>query len=244
MANDIHTTMTLGEIAAAFPGVIPALEQLGLDYCCRGGRTLAGAVEAAGLDLAAVLTTLRTTVDGETREQAEERDWRAATMTELADHIEATHHAFVRDAMEQLSALLPKVIEAHGSEHGELRSLAPVVDALADDLRDHMVREERVLFPWLRRLERKSEIQGGPPWSVRRPIDCMVHDHDEVAIALGKIRELTAGYQPPPGACPTYTRLYGLLGELERDTHVHIHKENNILFPAGVRAEAALKQPG
>lgn len=244
MTNDVHTTMTLGEIAAAFPSVIPALERLGLDYCCRGGRTLADAVEAAGLEPATVLGTLRKAAESKPLEQPEERDWRAASMTELADHIEETHHAFVRDAMEQLGVLLPKVIEAHGDEHEALRSLVPVVDALADDLQDHMVREEKVLFPWLRRLERKSEIQGGPPWSVRRPIDCMVHDHDEVAVALGKIRELTADYQPPRGACPSYTRLYGLLGELERDTHRHIHKENNILFPAGVRAEAAMKKPG
>lgn len=110
-------------------------------------------------------------------------------------------------------------------------------------MRDHLVREERVLFPWLRRLERKSEITSGPPWSVRRPIDCMIHDHDDVGDAFRKIRVLTDDLTPPEGACSTWRECYRLLATFERDTHMHIHKENNILFPAGVEAEERLGGP-
>jgi regulator of cell morphogenesis and NO signaling len=105
-------------------------------------------------------------------------------------------------------------------------------------MREHMIREERVLFPWLRRLEKPGAIMTGPPWSVQRPISCMEHDHDSAGAALARMRRMTNDFTLPADACNSYRALYQSIAALERDTHVHIHKENNILFPAGVRAEA------
>lgn len=241
MATPLTETMTLREIAVIHPPAVACLERLGLDYCCGGHATLADAATKRGLDPSVVLDELRA---AEHRTTEDVRDWSGATMTELADHIEQTHHAYVRDALDRLAGMMPKVAKAHGPVHPELIELVGVVAAFTDDMHDHMVREERVLFPWLRRLERRTEIQSGPPWSVRRPIDCMVHDHDEAGRALETMRRLTSGYTPPADACPTLTELYRLLEELERDTHLHIHKENNILFPAGVEAEKRLEAAG
>lgn len=231
----------LRQIAIERPGCIPTLERLGLDYCCGGAATLREAAAARGLDPEEVLDAIRSTLPDASR--IDPIDWSSATMTELADHIEQTHHAFVRETLTRVSELLPRVLERHASEHPELHELSLIVAVFADDMHDHMVREERVLFPWLRRLERRTEIQGGPPWSVRRPISCMEHDHDEAAEALRAMRRLTNDYQAPEGSCPTFHELYRLLDQLERDTHEHIHKENNILFPAGVAAEERLTGP-
>jgi regulator of cell morphogenesis and NO signaling len=132
---------------------------------------------------------------------------------------------------------MPRVLSAHAKSDPRLERLGEVVSEFLDDMAEHMVREERVLFPWLRRLERPTEIQGGPPWSVRRPIDCMVHDHEAAGAQLAEMRALTDGFTPPTGACVTYRSMLSTLEQLERDTHAHVHKENNILFPAGVRAE-------
>ncbi len=139
-----------------------------------------------------------------------------------------------------LQVLIPRVLAAHGTKDPRLAELAAVVRTFEEDMQDHMVREERVLFPWLRRLERKSEIHSGPPWSVRRPISCMVHDHDDAGAALARMRSLTDNFTPPPKACTTYRSMLRTLQELEQDTHVHVHKENEILFPAGIRAENLL----
>ena len=228
-------TITLGTLAAQHPASIPILELRGLDYCCGGTQTLSAACAARSLDAGEVLDAV---ISRENDPKASiEQSWDTATMTELADHIEQTHHAFVRETLARLKVVIPCVLNAHGAKDPRLTELAGVVRHFEEDMRDHMVREERVLFPWLRRLERKSEIQSGPPWSVRRPISCMVHDHDDAGAALARMRSLTDNYAAPPGACVTYRSLLGLLEELERDTHIHIHKENNILFPAGVRAE-------
>lgn len=226
---------TLGDIVTHMPGAAAAFERLGLDYCCGGKRSLADACEEAGLDLNDVLQAI--VEASSSHDQADTRDWSQATMTDLADHIEQTHHAFVRDALQRLGNLLPRVVQVHGPNRPELRELAEVYHRFAADMIDHMTREERVLFPWLRRLEDRPERRNGPPWSVRGPIDCMEHDHDEAGNALRRMRELTDGFSPPQGACMTYRAMLELLAALEADTHVHVHKENNILFPAGIRAE-------
>jgi regulator of cell morphogenesis and NO signaling len=217
------------------PRTISTLESLRLDYCCNGGLTLEQACQKQGLNPDHTLRVIIESSEEEMRD--EDADPSLMSMTELADHIEATHHAFAREALASLQTMIPRLIRAHGQAHPELSELGACFRAFADDLEDHMVREERVLFPWLRRLERKSEIQGGPPWSVRRPIDCMIHDHDNAGEMLERMRSLTHDYRIPADGCGTYSACMMLLESLERDTHIHIHKENNILFPRGVQAE-------
>jgi len=236
MNRDISPTTVVRDIAAKWPELIPSLESLAIDYCCGGGRTLSEAAEPLGLDAESIAHRLSMeSASGGSGEVG--TDWSLASMTELADHIESTHHAFVRATLERLGVLLPKCIAAHGDDEPRLERLLGVVCSFTEDMHDHMVREERVLFPWLRRLERHTQIDTGPPWSVRRPIDCMVHDHAAAADTLRTMRDLTDGYRAPVGACSSWREAYALLAELERDTHLHVHKENNILFPKGTAAE-------
>ncbi len=203
MSTPIRVDMTLGAIAAARPESMRVFERVGLDYCCGGGKTLEEACRAAGVDAGTILEAVAH--ESAPGRGDEERHWREATMAELADHIEQKHHAFVRDALGRLEKTLPRVVAAHGDHHPELRELQDIVVKFGEEMRDHMVREERVLFPWLRRLEKPTEIQSGPPWSVQRPISCMEHDHEDAGRALGRMRTLTQDFTAPADACPTRT---------------------------------------
>ncbi len=240
MTTTIDPTVTLADLTACHPELIPLLQRLRLDYCCGGAQPLESACLRRGLVFSDVCNQLHLAMNP--REQPALRNWQDASMTALADHIEATHHAFVRTSMESLKALAEKVAAAHAENHPELKELRGLIALLDADMHDHMIREERVLFPWLRRLERPTEITSGPPWSVKRPIDCMVHDHDDVADLLRQIRGLTHDFTPPPDACGAFRALLSLLANFEADTHTHIHLENNILFPAGLRAEQDQQQ--
>lgn len=236
----LGATTPIGELARDHPRLIPSFERLGLDHCCHGEETLAEACRRAGADLTEVLAALLADSLAEPRGgDPADAPSEPLTMSALCDEIESTHHVRAREAFERLGPLLERVIKAHGAAHPEFTELAATVAGLRAEMLDHMVREERVLFPWLRRLEAPHAVKVGPPWSVRRPIDCMRHDHESVGAALARIRTLTSGYTVPPDACGSVATLFGILSDLERDTKVHIHKENNILFPAGVRAEAA-----
>lgn len=241
MTAHLTPDMPIGDAARLWPRLLPLFERYGLDYCCHGRRTLAESCRAVGVNIQQVMHDCQS-LDATAADS--EPDWGAATMTSLCDHIEATHHVRAREAFARLRALMPRILAAHGAAHPWLPELDHLIDELREEMIDHMVREERVLFPWLRRLAQHTAVHIGPPWSVKRPIDCMLHDHDAVAAALGRIRALTHDYQPPEGTCAAVMTLMEVLRDLERDTHVHIHKENNILFPAGVRAEAARAATG
>lgn len=227
--------LTVGMVAATRPASIPVLELAGIDYCCGGRTSFESACRAHSVDPAALLEAIAR----RERTAASIPSGAERTLTQLADHIEATHHAFARECFTRLEVTLPRVVAAHAETHHELLQVEEIVAALRQDMEEHLVREERVVFPWIRRLERASQIHTGPPWSIRRPISCMMHDHDDVATAFRKLHELTAGFSAPATACGMYRSMLATLQDLWRDTREHIHHENNILFPGAVRLERA-----
>lgn len=56
-------------------------------------------------------------------------------------------------------------------------------------------------------------------------------DHEATAEHFERIADLTDDCAPPDDACPRYRSMLEPLDALERDTHMHVHKENNVLFP-------------
>ncbi len=163
-------------------------------------------------------------------------DWAGMGPVELADHIEATHHAFLHAELPRLDALAAKVAGAHGARHPELVDVRAIYQTLRADLEPHLLKEERVLFPMIREL-----AAGAAPafscGSIRNPISRMMAEHDTAGDLLATLRSVTGGYVPPADGCASYRTLYAGLAELEADTHLHIHKENNVLFPTVVALE-------
>jgi regulator of cell morphogenesis and NO signaling len=211
-------------------------EGFGIDYCCGGKRTLADACVAKGLDLRKVTEALNA-LDVVSEPIAV--DWTKTTMTTLADHIERTHHQYLREALPRLSMLTQKVANAHGAKDGRLIELREVFTPFRKELEEHMWKEEAVLFPLMRKMDRASSF---PPFHVRTiesPIRVMVAEHDDSGAALATMRELTDGYRAPEDACGTYRAMLDALAELERDMHQHVHLENNVLFPMAVSRESS-----
>lgn len=236
MPLTLDPARSIGDIAREHPLAIPVFDRFRIDYCCHGSDSFASACTKAKVEPAAVQSAV---AEIETAAAQPATDWSTLSMSALCDQIESTHHAFARNIFLQLDQLLPRIVNRHGRHLSWLTELSAVVANLKEEILDHMIREERVLFPWLRRLEQHEAIHIGPPWSVKRPIDCMVHDHVAVAAAFDKIRTLTSDYALPECACASVEALLSTLRSLELDTRLHIHKENNILFPKGIRAEAA-----
>jgi regulator of cell morphogenesis and NO signaling len=229
---------TVADIAATAPATIPIFQQHHIDFCCGGKIPLAQACRARGLDVDAVLTDLRAAV----APAPAEPNWNEASLTALVRHIQPHYHEPLRRELTRLDGMLQNVVTRHAAHLPEqLQPLQRTFQALQSELLEHMAKEDRVLFPCIVALE-----SGGPlpvpnvgAW-IESPIAVMEAEHKDAGGALFAIREMTDGFAPPDWACPTFRGLYYGLAQLESDMHVHVHLENNVLFP---RATQLARRP-
>lgn len=229
---NIDVTMTLATAVDEFPQLAREFEKRGLDYCCGGQRTLGEACEQIGLDPVATVAELAAT-----EASSAAGEWATMTADVLVDHLEATHHRYLWDELPRVTALLDKIVGVHGERHPELADIAACFAQARADLEPHMQKEERVLFPMIRELVNSSGVPEFHCGSLRNPISVMLSEHDAVGALLAKMRQLTNGYVVPADGCASYTACFAALEGLEADTHLHIHKENNVLFPLVIRLE-------
>ena len=234
--HNLTPQSTVGEWIAQFPQWSVVFEQLKIDYCCGGKKPLDVACKQVGLDAATLVIGLEATA---ALPSSNEPDAAAMSMTQLADHIEQTHHAYLRQALPAIHQMSARVAERHGDNKPEMRELFTVFDGLAQELMQHMMKEEKILFPMIRQLDAAGDTPSAPSHcgSIENPIAQMEHEHDEAGQALAKMSELTNGFVIPPDACKTHTAMLEAMAALEQDLHRHIHKENSILFPRAAERE-------
>ena len=212
------TTTSLGELARANPAATRVFLRHRLDFCCGGRRTLAEACESRGLDPAEILGEL----DQEAARTGGAPGWEHRPLTALADHIEAHYHAQLRRDLPALIEAARRVERVHATKPDVPAGLAGVLERLFDDMQQHMVKEEKILFPLVRRGARGAALD--------MPVRVMESEHDAHGRQLATIRELTHDLQLPAYACATWTALYHGLEVLEAELMEHIHLENNVLF--------------
>ncbi len=212
---------TIGSIVAETPEAAAVFRRHGIDFCCGGGRMLGEAVAESGTDAA----TLGAELDAAAARAAvssEAIDFRALSAQELVDHIEARHHAYLEEALPEISERLNAVLRAHGRSHPELFQVHGVYGALRTDLEQHLAKEETLLFP--------AVAQGRPDAAARVLAQVIRDEHTAAGEALRTLRRLTVDFAVPDDACPTYRRLLKDLETLESDLFQHIHLENNLLL--------------
>lgn len=238
MSNRLESP-TVGDIVAADFRAAEIFEQFGIDFCCGGRRSFDDACRSAAADPSAVLKALNAI----SRKPAERNEVSSWPLDRLIDHIETTHHGYVRRALPSIARHLAKLVEVHADRHPELVSVGHAFADMNDELLQHMLKEERILFPYVRDLVERERAACGrtisPFGSVENPIRMMEREHREAAGTLQLIRELTGGYAVPPDGCTTYAVCMAELAQFERDLHVHVHLENNVLFPRAVALEQA-----
>jgi regulator of cell morphogenesis and NO signaling len=236
----ILATKTVGEIAAETPSCTREFEKLGIDYCCGGNRSLSEACAQVNASMDEVLARLARCAETATSES--DKNWQTLLLADLIEHINGTHHVFVRSECPRIETLAAKVAGVHGKNHPELLTVQELFSTLSDELALHLMKEEQILFPYILRME--ESLQQGEPvptamfGTVMNPIHMMMQEHDGVGDALRALRKVTSDYKVPDDACTSYRTLYDALQQFEKDLHQHIHLENNVLFPRASEMEA------
>jgi regulator of cell morphogenesis and NO signaling len=241
--NNMNIQETIGSIVADDYRTAVVFSKFNIDFCCKGGRSIAEACAEKGINPSLVVEAIM-----EIRNAAPfpgESDMQRWSATELAEYVEKTHHRYVRETQPILSAYLKKLAAVHGDRHSELREIYALFQESTVELLNHMIKEETILFPAIKRME--SMINNGKlmekPFffgTVENPIAMMRHEHVAEGERFAHIATLSHNYTPPEDACNTYKVAFAKLKEFEADLHRHIHLENNILFHKAIALEQKL----
>jgi len=230
----ITASRTVRELVVELPNAARVFEKLGIDYCCGGHKSLDEACAEAGLGVDEVARSL---AEAGTYTTASSRDWNTAPLGELVDHIVHHHHTYVKSESPRLQARLTKVVGVHGANHPELSRMQAAFGELAAELAVHLMKEEQILFPYLKQMGTGAGCGPSCFGTVKNPIRVMMMEHDGAGEKLRQMRQATNNYTLPGDACSSYVALFQALQEFEQDLHQHIHLENNILFPRAMALE-------
>ena len=230
----------IGEIVAEDFRTAAIFKKYGIDFCCKGGRTIEEACSPKSLDKDQIYSD----IENLPKTDGNSIDFNSWPLDLLADYVEKTHHRYVEEKTQMIIPYLNKLCKVHGDRHPELFEINTLFIESARDLAAHMKKEELILFPFIKRMveaERKGEKLETPRFgTVENPVDSMKHEHTVEGERFEKIAKLTNSYQFPADACGTYQVTYKMLEDFENNLHKHIHLENNILFPKAIALEKTL----
>lgn len=235
----IDSTASVASLVVDNPLRAKVFEDYGIDFCCGGKASLQESCAALGLSVEEVIGALNLADLSPVVEEAQ--DWQKSSLRALSEHIVLTYHRPLLEQLVQVSQLAGKVSRVHGSRHPEMRQLLGVFEKFKEQLELHMVREESVLFPAIAKMEAGGNVSFACGAGLEQPLAVMGREHDEAGEAMRLMRELTNNYTLPADGCSSFKLLLDGLAKIESEMHMHVHKENNILFPRALaRAESLI----
>lgn len=239
ISMNIQANHTVGEIVAQNYRTASVFKAHGIDFCCKGGRSISEVCKSKNLKPEAILEEIRLAAASGEEPSADYYRW---PLDLLVDYVEKKHHRYVAAKSPELAQYLDKLCKVHGERHPELFEIRDEFAHVASELTAHMQKEEMILFPFIRRLVTEKQPARPPFGTVENPINMMMHEHTVEGERLARIAELTNQYAPPADGCTTYRVAFAMLKEFEEDLHLHIHLENNIMFPRAIELEKQLVQ--
>ncbi len=238
---NITPDRTVGSIVAEDYRAAAVFTKYGIDFCCKGGRSVQQVCEKQNIEQSKLVDDILTLLARDAREGEDARAW---PLEKLADHVETVHHRYVQERGPVIQQYLTKLCKVHGGRHPELFTIHDEFNACVEAMAVHMEEEEQVLFPFVRALvssERSSEALDLPDFgTVENPVQMMMDDHTAEGERFERMKAVSDGFTVPADGCSTYAAAFNMLKDFETDLHRHIHLENNIMFPRAIELERSL----
>lgn len=220
---------TISQIVTDFHQTAPVFEKYGIDFCCKGKRPLVDACTEKALNKEDLLAELNNAIES----QSSATDFNTLSLTALADYIVRTHHTYVKFNLPQIENYVLRVATKHGDRFPHMKEVYRLFAELQQEISQHMLKEERILFPRIKKLEAEG-VADFPVEYFTAPINIMEEEHDRAGELMHQIHELTRNYAIPEDACTTFRLSLASLQAFEADLHQHVHLENYILFPKAI----------
>lgn len=216
------------DIVNIFPQSSDLFKRNRLDFCCGGNRPLSEAALEQNLDVPELMNQLEELYKKHNGTAENMEVWTDTDSEELIEHIKNKYHRELEEELKMLSPYVTKVAKVHGERHDELLKVYELFYELKKELLEHTAKEEATVFPLLLELESADD---GKRAGIIAEIEELEKEHDHAGSILKQLREITEDFNPPIDACGTYRLVYKRLEALESHTFMHVHLENNILFP-------------
>jgi len=235
---NISKDTSIGEVVAEDYRTASIFESAGIDYSCKGKRSIDEACNNKGIETNELINDLQHIIKHNAPPSETLHEYKDWPLDKLTDHIEEKHHKYVTKQIPIIKGLLDQIIESHGNRHPELKEIKSLFSACAGEFSVHMKKEELTLFPRIRKIAKA--VQSGDNsaiaamGNIENSIKMMMHDHDKEFDQLRRVGELSNQYTPPADGDKAYKDALDNLKAFEDDLHLHIHLENNILFPKSV----------
>ena len=230
MEKLIRKDYSLGEVVTVYPVVVKKFNDMELDYCCGGSKSLEVALKEKGIDVDKFVEDLNKEFKEFKFENSQYVDWREKSSEELISHIVETHHGETFRLLKEIDPLMVKVFRVHFLHDPELlMKVHSLFGKLKCELEEHLLKEENILFPLMIKYDKAKDEKEKK--EIEDDIRIIVNEHEAAGDILKELAEVTDDYKVPEWGCISFKLLYDYLHDLEKDLFIHIHKENNILFP-------------
>jgi regulator of cell morphogenesis and NO signaling len=241
---ELSSETRVDELEPESPAMLKALLSTGIFHAGDNAElTIGDLCWNFGLNPLIILNTLMRARAAEAPSNIDVSELDGFTLTQVVQNIESKHHVYLRETLPLTSDLIDRVVAVHGTTDDRLTEVQTLFQKIAADLENHMLHEEEALFPMVRDMESDGAIKPTRCGeAVGGPIACMENDHNAVRLELARLSELTDGYAVPGNACMTYRAMLDHLTRFADDMAVHIHKEDEVLFPGALKAQAALRE--
>ncbi len=231
MNTDIFSSTTpIGDIVAKDFRSASVFKNNNIDFCCGGKKSLAEACLERGVNQDKVKNELQELSAIPPNTGQDYKSWKPDF---LCDYIVNAHHRYVLKTLPDLVLYTRKIADVHGTHHPELIEVAALFAQINHELLQHLKNEEEVLFPAIKSVLANDDKESKN--IIISEINRMVGEHEFAGGAMDTINTLTHHYALPEDSCGTYQVTFKLLEQFEDDLHIHVHLENNILYPTALK---------
>ncbi|RLD23057.1 MAG: hypothetical protein DRI71_06295 [Bacteroidetes bacterium] len=220
---------TIADIVSEHNTTAEIFDNYHVDYCTSGNLVLEEGIKGSGISYDDLISDLQLAIK---KEPDSNINFKELSIPGLIELIRTDHHEYLRGKISELTGL-----SLHMKREKAIKKIDQIHDLLLssfDHLAPHMLREEKVLFPYLEYMEHmvaKGKKPKPPSFGkVKKSVAEMLDEHRDSTNMLEELRELTNNFIAPDNASEDLVLFFNELKLLDKNLRMHIHLENNVLF--------------
>jgi regulator of cell morphogenesis and NO signaling len=228
MTLPFSETTLVRDIVNELPKTSDVFKRHRIDFCCGGNTPLTEAASANKIDVETLMTELTAVYEKSVPGDGNMEVWLDSATNTIIEHVITNYHRPLQEELAMLSPYVTKVTRVHGGHRPELHKMNELFFEFKKEMIEHCAKEEETVFPLIKQLA-ENTIENRE--EAIAYISDLEIEHDHAGSLLRELRNVTSDFVPPADACGTYRLVYKRLEMLEEQTFMHVHLENNILFP-------------